>query len=115
MIASIDVNSLYPHWLTAAEKKEACTIIDVRTPEEYVAGHVPSAKLLPLSTIMARGQEVPKDGKVYVICQAGGRSAQAAAFLRQQFGHDNLINVSGGTMAWAQAGYPIEQGDKHAS
>jgi len=115
MIASIDVNSLYPRWLTAAEKKEACTIIDVRTPDEYVAGHVPSAKLLSLSTLMARGHEVPKQGSVYLICHSGGRSAQAAGFLAQQFGHDNLVNVSGGTMAWAQAGYPIEQGDKHAS
>ncbi|HKI61148.1 MAG TPA: rhodanese-like domain-containing protein [Mariprofundaceae bacterium] len=113
MISSIDVNSLYPRWLTAAEKEEACTIIDVRTPEEYIAGHVPSARLLPLSTIMARGHEVPKEGKVYVICQAGGRSAQAAGYLAQQFGHDNLINVAGGTMAWTSAGYPVEKGGHH--
>jgi len=110
MFESIDVNALYPRWLTAREKGAHCTIIDVRDPGEYAEMHVPSAKLLPLSTIMARAHEVPKQGLVYVICQAGGRSAQAAGFLAQKFGHANLVNISGGTMAWASAGYPVEKG-----
>jgi len=110
MFESIPVNALYPRWLTARDKGEACTIIDVRTPEEYAEVHVPSAKLIALSTLMARAHEVPKQGDVYLICRSGARSAQAAAFLAQQFGYANLVNVSGGTMAWSKAGYPVEEG-----
>ncbi len=110
MFESIDVNTLYPRWLVAQEKGETCTIVDVRTPEEYARVHVPQAKLIALNTLMARADEVPKQGEVYLICRSGARSAQAAAFLAQQFGHGNLINVSGGTMAWRNAGYPVEQG-----
>jgi len=110
MFETIDVNGLYPRWLTAQEKAEACTIIDVRSPEEYAEAHVPNAKLIALNTLMARADEIPKQGDVFLICRSGARSAQAASFLAQQLGHDNLINVSGGTMAWKAAGYPVEVG-----
>ncbi len=110
MFDSIDVNGLYPRWLTAREKGEECMIIDVRMPEEFASGHVPGARLIALNTLMARVHEIPKQGDVFVICQAGGRSAQAAGYLATQCGHDNLINVAGGTQAWIQAGYPVETG-----
>lgn len=105
----LNVNQFYPRWLLASEKGEACTIIDVRSPEEYAAGHVPSARLLPLDTLAVRAHEVPKDCKVYLICRSGARSAQAAQFLAQQHGYDRLVNIEGGTMAWIKAGYPVER------
>lgn len=107
---SKNVNQLYPEWLVSREKGEALNLIDVRTPEEYRAGHVPGAQSIPLNTLMARGNEIPKDGEVYVICQMGGRSAQAIMFLAQQFGMNNLTNIDGGTGAWIGAGYPVERG-----
>ena len=110
MVNSLNVNQFYPRWLVAREKNESIQLIDVRSPEEFVSGHVPGAKLISLNTIMARANEIPKQGEVYVICQMGGRSAQAIMYLAQQFGLDNLINIDGGTAAWRQGGYPIEQG-----
>jgi rhodanese-related sulfurtransferase len=108
MFESIDVKALHALWSAAKDGKE-CTIIDVRTPEEYAAGHVPSAKLTALNTVPARADEFPKQGRVYLICKSGLRSAQAADYLTQQCGHDNLVNVTGGTMAWASAGYPVDR------
>ncbi|OIO73641.1 MAG: sulfurtransferase [Zetaproteobacteria bacterium CG1_02_53_45] len=112
MMASLNVNQLYPRWLVAKENSRPFQLFDVRTPEEYANGHVPGAKLVPLNALMARANEFPKEGDVYVICQMGGRSAQAIMFLSQQLGFDNLINVDGGTAAWIQGGYPVDRGNK---
>lgn len=107
---SIHIKKFYPHWLEATEKGNPVQLFDVRTPQEYSAGHVPGATLIALNTLTARANEIPKDGDVFVICQVGGRSAQAIMFLSQQFGYDNLINLEGGTGVWMQSGYPVERG-----
>lgn len=109
MFETMNVNELYPRWLVAREKGEPVALIDVRTPEEYSAGHLPGARLIPLNTLMARANEIPRQGDVFVICRSGARSAQAADYLARQCGHDNLINIAGGTMAWIEAGYPVEK------
>jgi len=109
MFGSMNVNELYPRWLVAREKGEPVALIDVRTPEEYQSGHVLGAKLVPLNTLMARVNDFPEQGDVYVICRSGARSAQAAGYLARQCGRSNLTNIEGGTMAWIQAGYPVEK------
>ena len=87
-------------------------VVDVRDSGEYRGGHVPGARLMPLSTLPLRVAELPKDQPVYVICQAGGRSAQATALLRG-LGID-ARSVAGGTAAWAEAGRPLVLGtDPH--
>lgn len=83
-------------------------IIDVRQPDEYAEAHVPGAPLIPLGDIPDRVGEVPADGQVLVICRSGGRSAQAAKFLRGR-GID-AVNVAGGTMAWIDAGHAVVAG-----
>jgi len=108
---SLTVDQLYPRWLVAREKSHPIALIDVRSPDEFSARHVPGAKLIALNTLMARANEIPKEGDVFLICHSGARSAQAAMYLQQQFGYDNLINIDGGTMAWANGGYPVEQGN----
>lgn len=107
----ITVNELYPKWLIAKEKGECCTIIDVREVGEYVQAHVPSARLIVLNTVPSRSDEFANEGDVYVICRSGIRSSQAIEFLEQNYGHQNLINVTGGTMAWIEENCPIEQGE----
>lgn len=85
---------------------EAPTLIDVREPNEYAAGHAPSAVNLPLSEITNRVDDVPPEGPVHIICQSGGRSAQATAFLTDRA--INAINVEGGTNACFQGGHALE-------
>ena len=81
-------------------------VLDVRESEEYAAGHVPGAQLLPLSMLPVRLHELPRDRAVYVVCQAGGRSAQAAQLLTAA-GVD-ARSVAGGTAAWTKAGRPVD-------
>lgn len=59
-------------------------LVDVRTREEYEAGHVEGAMLLPYEQIEARAAEVgPREAPVVVYCASGRRSAIAAATLRR--------------------------------
>ncbi len=88
-------------------------VIDVRELDEYVEGHVPGAPLIPLSTVPDRVADVPSGGEVLVICKLGGRSRNAAAFLRGQ-GID-AINIDGGTMGWIEAGHPVVTGEEAGS
>jgi rhodanese-related sulfurtransferase len=81
-------------------------VVDVRESREYRPGHVPGAKNMPLSLLPALLPEVPKNRPVYVICQSGGRSAQATALMRA-VGID-ATSVAGGTGAWIEAGRPVD-------
>lgn len=92
----------------AARRAEGAPLIDVRQPEEYEEFRVPGAVLLPLGEVPERVEEVPKEGTVYVICKSGGRSAKAVEHLRAQ-GID-AVNVAGGSLAWVEAGHPVETG-----
>jgi rhodanese-related sulfurtransferase len=82
------------------------TLIDVREPDEYAAGHAPGAVNLPLSELPARIGEIPTGTPVHIICQAGGRSARATELLTSNA--VDAINVDGGTNAWIQHGHPLE-------
>lgn len=98
--------------VTVAELKAAMDehayVVDVREPNEYDAGHVPGAVLMPLATVPIRHSELPRDRTVYLVCQTGGRSFTAATWLAQQ-GYD-VRNVTGGTSDWVSHGFPVENG-----
>jgi rhodanese-related sulfurtransferase len=102
VVPEVDVDEL------EGARAGAAAVIDVRQPEEYDAGHVPGARLIPLSEIAGRLGEVPTDGEVLVICQTGARSARATDFFRRQ-GID-ARNVAGGTKAWVESGRPVVHG-----
>ena len=94
--------------LVAARAAGPVPLVDVRQPEEYEAGHVPGAKLIPMADVVARIGEFPVDGPVYVICQSGGRSQRAADYFRNL--HIEAFNVAGGTKAWVEAGHHTAHG-----
>lgn len=102
----VDVDTL----AAAADSPGGAVVIDVREPEEYVAGHVAGAYLIPLGEVVARLDEVPTGEPVYVICQSGGRSLKAAQFLRAS-GYD-ATSVAGGTKAWIDSGRPVVRGPR---
>ena len=75
-------------------------VIDVRTQSEYLSGHIPGCKLIPVDEIENRFAEVPRDANpVLVVCQGGGRSAAACEILSQK-GYMNLVNIYDGMGAW---------------
>lgn len=85
-------------------------LIDVREPDEYGSGHVPGARLVPLGEVASRVAEcVEGGGRTYLICRSGARSANACQILAD-LGHD-VVNVSGGTMAWIMSGRDVVEGN----
>lgn len=97
--------------MTAVSPREVphgAQLIDVREADEYQAGHAAGAVNIPLSQLSERTGEIDTDRAVYVICELGGRSAQACSFLEQRLNKDVFINVDGGTQAWKNAGLEME-------
>ncbi len=87
-------------------------LLDVRTPGEFAAAHVPGAQLIPLDDLdpAAFGQrrggvETP----VYVLCQSGGRARKAIEKL-ERAGVRGCVLVEGGTQGWMEAGLPVNRG-----
>jgi rhodanese-related sulfurtransferase len=79
------------------ESSEQLTIIDVRSPEEYVEKHIPAAINIPLSDLEAHSKDFSKDSIIITVCgKGGGRSAQAAELLKQ-LGYTNANYLCGGT------------------
>lgn len=90
----------------AAVHATGAQVIDVREPAEYVAGHVPGAASIPMGQLPGRLAEIDRSKPVFVVCQAGGRSAAMADVLLQH-GYD-AHSVTGGTAAWTTAGRPVD-------
>ena len=77
------------------QSTSGAVLLDVRTPEEYRSGHIPGSKNIPLQTIDSVSTIVEnKDTSLYVYCQSGARSRQAAGLL-QQMGYTNVNNIGG--------------------
>ena len=82
------------------QRTSGAVLLDVRTPEEYRDGHIPGSKNVSLQTIDRVGSVAEnKDTVLYVYCQSGARSRQAAGLL-QQMGYTNVNNI-GGIAAYA--------------
>ncbi|HUV81868.1 MAG TPA: rhodanese-like domain-containing protein [archaeon] len=83
-------------------------ILDVRTREEYDAGHIANAILIPSTDISGRLDEVPKDMPILVYCRSGSRSAIASQELVDN-GYLEVYNMEGGINEWQNAGYPVQK------
>lgn len=101
-VPAIDVTDL------AAELAQGAPLVDVRQPDEFQQSHIAGARLIPLGEVPDRTAELPTDETVYVVCRSGNRSGRAVEFLRHQ-GID-AVNVTGGMIAWADAGNAVETG-----
>ncbi|MBX6394522.1 MAG: rhodanese-like domain-containing protein [Alicyclobacillaceae bacterium] len=74
-------------------------IIDVRQPEEYAAGHIPGAELIPVGDIPAVLDRIPKDEEIVFVCRSGNRSGYVCAYLAH-LGYDRVVNMKGGMLQW---------------
>jgi rhodanese-related sulfurtransferase len=82
---------------------EPVVVLDVRQPEEVAAGIIAGARHIPLPELEARWGEVKDCDEVVCVCAAGGRSLQAAGFLRER-GVFNATSMVGGMGAWLELG-----------
>ena len=102
-----------PTQATLMINREDAQVIDVRETDEYVSGHVPEARNIPVSAIDDRlaDLEKSKDVPLIVVCQSGARSAKVVEKLRRK-GFAKVFNLSGGVAAWREAGLPLKKGAK---
>ena len=90
-------------------------LLDVRSPAEYRAGHIPGARLAPLDELedkqladLTDSAGLDPDAPLYLTCHAGDRAERAAGVLREA-GLSHLVLVEGGTQAWQSAGLPVNR------
>jgi len=87
----------------------------VRSMMEFYEVHAVGALSAPLDTLNPKAIMESRGAKasepLYIICRSGGRSAQACQMF-EKAGYSNVVNVEGGTLAWEQAGLPVNRGQK---
>ena len=86
-------------WHELADRIDAgSTVIDVRTPTEHAAGHIPGSTNIPVDSLRDQLGSVPRDN-VIVYCQVGIRGHTATRLLRG-LGFD-AVNLDGGYLTWS--------------
>ena len=95
----------------ARREKESLYLIDVRTEEEYRAGHIPGFQWFPGGQAVQRSDDVGvvKNAAIVFACDGKVRSTVTASWYRQ-LGFEEVYVVAGGTTAWTAAGQKLEQG-----
>ena len=82
-------------------------LVDVREVDEYRDGHLRGSRLISLSTLAVRLDELDPNRPILFYCHSGNRSGQALAFAQQR-GYRHAKHIRGGISAWESAGLPIE-------
>ena len=92
------------------ENDGAPVILDVRTDEEFAAGHVPGAVHLPHDEIETRGESLPDDRETEIVVYSlnGDRAYIAVTHLRA-VGYSHVIMLEGHWLWWQEAGRPVER------
>ncbi len=94
----------------AAElRNSGAFILDVREPDEWNAGHIPGATLIPLGELASRVDELPRDQQIVVVCRSGNRS-QAGRDILLDAGFQEVTSMSGGMNDWTSQGLPTVTG-----
>lgn len=83
-------------------------VLDVRTADEFAAGHLRDAKNIPLADLASRVGELEKSKAktVVVLCQSGARADKAVRQLAAA-GFEDVCSLDGGIAAWQAAGLPV--------
>src|SRR5439155_22406134 len=92
-------------------QKEPVYLVDVRTKEEYAAGHIAGFRWFPGGQAVQRSGEVAvaKNCSIVFVCDRKARATLTASWYRQM-GFRDVHAVDGGTAAWVASGRPLEKG-----
>lgn len=94
----------------AAEGPEVPLVVDVRTPTEFAAGHIPGSVHISGGDLPERLDGLPRDRAIAVVCGSGYRSSIGASLLRRA-GFEQVAWVANGIPAWQALGLPVERGE----
>ena len=107
-----DLSQIEPTALRERIENQDATllVLDVRTPEEYAAGHVPGAINIPYTHLPARIAEIAgADEKDIVLYCVSGRRAAIAAERLQANGFTRLLHLQGDMPKWQEKKLPVEK------
>jgi rhodanese-related sulfurtransferase len=85
-------------------------VLDVRTYEEFIGGHIEKSLWMPLEQLTSLMQALPHDRLIITVCRSGVRSIQARNILLNA-GWTQVTSMTGGIQAWIAAGYPTITGE----
>jgi rhodanese-related sulfurtransferase len=100
---------LAPEQLSEWMERREVQLVDVREPREYEAGHLRGSRQVGFDRVVAEAEELHQDQPVVVVCRSGNRSAMVAEALRT--GGFDAYHLTGGLLAWTEAGLPLEPDD----
>ena len=114
---------LFPKLLSSSQKaisvresvilmnKENIVLVDVRSPEDFIAGKITNAINIPLDKIADHAEQLQNYSKKQLLfyCQKGFRSTQAVKIV-SKLGLNNSVSIDGGMDAWAKENLPIVSG-----
>jgi rhodanese-related sulfurtransferase len=82
-------------------------VLDIRSPEDFAAGHIRDARHIPLKELKSRISELDKfkSKSVIVVCSSGAQSSRAAGVLKGA-GFGDVYSLDGGLAAWRAQGLP---------
>lgn len=87
--------------LNALKNSEAdFQLIDVREQNEFEIAEI-GGELIPMNTVPQHVDKISKDKQVIVHCRSGKRSGDVINWLEANHGFENLYNLAGGILAWA--------------
>ncbi len=89
---------------------DGAMLIDVREEIEWDEARIAGAVHRPMTEFATWWAEVPDNRTVVVYCRTGARSGRVVEALAQQAGMDNVVNLEGGIVAWAEQGFEVEEG-----
>jgi len=88
----------------------APVVIDVRTSEEYAAGHIPGALNIPFDQVAEKVSGIDAPHGVALYCMVGPRARKGEAALLAS-GYTTVLHLEGGLAAWEEAGLPVDHGE----
>jgi len=102
-----------PAQATLLINRENAQLIDIREPNEYIAGHLCDSRNIPAASLAQRVGELEpfKDKPVILVCQSGARSSAACSTL-SKLGFVRVHTLEGGVAAWSEAGLPLKKGTR---
>lgn len=89
-------------------ERQQVVMFDIREADEHATGVAAGARLLPMSQLQQRVNEIPKDPAqpVLIICNTQNRSSKVVQALKEA-GWNNVRYVHGGMSTWARNGWPM--------
>ncbi len=105
-----DSRVLAPEVFKAQLESHEGVLLDVRTPEEYKAGHLADAENLDFfhEAFRENLEKLDKSKTYFIYCRSGKRSGKTAAMMAEA-GFQNVFDMKGGFLGWQSAGLPVEK------